>query len=120
MRPATLLLVLMMLQCGCGSEGGTGAAANPVATEGSSALGTSRGESSADAVPDEAAAIRIAEREWRKVYGDLIDNSRPFTARLEDGVWWVKGTLPEGTMGGVPWARIRKHDGKVLYITHTQ
>jgi len=71
-------------------------------------------------VPDAATAIKVAEAVWLPIYGTGIDDSRPFQAALEDGVWVVTGTLPEGMYGGVPHAYIRRHDGKVLQVFHTQ
>ena len=71
-------------------------------------------------VPDEATAVAIAEAVWRPVFGDGIDESRPFRAVLDGGVWVVTGTLPEGVYGGVPHAHVRRHDARILRLFHTQ
>jgi hypothetical protein len=80
---------------------------------------------------DEATALRVAERALIKVYGKRkIDEERPLTAVLEDGVWNVFGTLwckdqsgkrtrEPVCVGGVAKARVRKSDGKVLSVSHT-
>ena len=72
-------------------------------------------------VPNEETAIRIAEAVWLPIYGNDIYNSKPFQARLiGDSIWVVEGTLPEGHLGGVPYAALQKKDGKVLKISHGQ
>jgi len=72
-------------------------------------------------VPDSATAVGIAEAVWLPVYGDDIDDMRPFRAALwQDSLWVVKGTLPDGMLGGVPYAVIRKSDASVLGVIHTK
>ncbi|MCH7947882.1 MAG: YbbC/YhhH family protein [candidate division Zixibacteria bacterium] len=72
-------------------------------------------------VPNEETAIRIAEAVWLPIYGNEIYNSKPFHAKLiGDSIWVVEGTLPEGHLGGVPYAAIQKKDGKVVKISHGQ
>lgn len=72
-------------------------------------------------VPNEETAIRIAEAVWLPIYGNDIYNSKPFQAKLiGDSIWVVEGTLPEGHLGGVPYAALQKKDGKVLKISHGQ
>lgn len=69
---------------------------------------------------DSLSAIKIAEKSWRKKFGVMVYDSKPFYARLKnDSVWIVKGTL-HGTTGGTPYAEIRRRDGKVLVMTHTK
>ena len=72
------------------------------------------------AVPDEVAAVRIAEKALARVYGEK--------KRLQDGIWHVWGTLyckdqhgnviTDACVGGVAIAKVRQRDGKVLNITH--
>jgi hypothetical protein len=82
-------------------------------------------------VADAATAIRIAEPALAKIYGKRqIDNEKPFTAVLENGIWHVYGTLccPNRNggsncdvgqcRGGVAEMKIRQTDGKILSITH--
>lgn len=70
-------------------------------------------------VPDEATAIRIAEAVWTPIYGQSIQEERPFRAKLINGVWHVEGSLPEGwRLGGTPEAEIAKADGKILRVSH--
>lgn len=69
---------------------------------------------------DSLSAIKIAEKSWKKKFGVMIYDSKPFYARLKnDSVWIVKGTL-HGTTGGTPYAEIRRKDGKVLVMIHTK
>ena len=47
-------------------------------------------------VPDAETAIAVAIAVWNPIYGKKqIEEERPYTARLEDGVWTVKGSLPK-------------------------
>ena len=80
-------------------------------------------------VPDEATAVRIAEKALANVYGrKKIEAERPFKAVLRDGIWHVGGTLycadKQGRVtagpcvGGVAMAEIRQTDGRVLNIKH--
>lgn len=69
-------------------------------------------------VPNEETAKKIAEAIWFPIYGEDIYNKGPFVVSSSDSVWIVKGTLPEGMKGGVPYIEIRKIDGKVLKVTH--
>ncbi|MFN2623414.1 MAG: NTF2 fold immunity protein [Chthoniobacterales bacterium] len=70
-------------------------------------------------IPDAAAAIRVAVMVWEPIYGKKhIASERPFQARLDGGVWHVRGSLPRAVAGGVAEADIRRSDGKVLRIMH--
>jgi len=84
-------------------------------------------------VPDAATALRIAEPALIKVYGkNKIDDEKPLTAKLENGVWKVYGTLccPNRNggrtcesgkcVGGVAALELRQSDGKILSISHTK
>lgn len=72
-------------------------------------------------VPDSATAVRIAEAVWLSVYGEEIYTEQPFHAVLwQDSLWAVKGSLPKGMLGGVPYVVIRKWDGGVLGVIHTK
>lgn len=82
-------------------------------------------------VSDAATALKIAEPALIKTYGRRqIDDERPLTAKLEDGIWSVYGTLccpdekggrtcEEGKCdGGVAVLKLRQSDGKILSIMH--
>ena len=70
-------------------------------------------------VPDKETAIAIAVAIWTPIYGrDVIEHERPFNAVLRGDNWYVTGTLPEGHMGGVAEAAIRKRDGSVSEVIH--
>jgi hypothetical protein len=70
-------------------------------------------------VPDEKTAVRIAEAVLIPVYGETqIVGQRPFKAQLRNGVWTVKGSLPQGIDGGTALAEIRRSDGKIIRISH--
>jgi hypothetical protein len=85
-------------------------------------------------VPDESTAIKIAEAVWFPIFGDNINNSKPFMARLQgDTLWIVTGTGPKSykkVIGGdtilhmfhhgVPYIEITKCDGKILIATHSK
>ncbi len=87
--------------------------ANPAATAPNS------GPQANGVVPDGRTAIRIALAVWEPIYGDKqIEGEKPYIARLRNGVWTVKGSLPEGWVGGTAYIEINKADGKVLNVTH--
>jgi hypothetical protein len=66
-------------------------------------------------VSDEETAMRIAEAIWIPIFGqELIVRQKPFRAKLENDVWTVKGSLPEGCTTGAIVARISKYDGAIL------
>jgi hypothetical protein len=70
-------------------------------------------------VPTGEVAIAIAVAIWEPIYGkDKIAKERPFRARLNDQVWTVEGSLPEGSKGGVAEAKISKADARILYVSH--
>ena len=71
-----------------------------------------------DCVPNAETAIKVAEAIWLPIYGEGIYEKKPFKAELDNGIWIVKGSLPIGMKGGVPYMEIRKKDCKVLKITH--
>ena len=69
-------------------------------------------------VPDETTAIKIAEAVWLPIYGEHIKDEQPFRAKLIGDVWYVEGSLPEHSFGGVAEAQIRKTDGSILRVSH--
>ena len=73
-------------------------------------------------VPDAKTAIRIAVAVWEPIYGEqVIAGEKPYDARLDtNGVWIVRGSLPENTPGGVAVAEIAKDDGRILRVSHTK
>jgi hypothetical protein len=69
------------------------------------------------------AAMRIAEAELTRTYGAVIKSERPFTAKLENGIWYVVGTqhcqenMPYGIFcEGGHWVRISGDDGHILEV----
>jgi hypothetical protein len=73
-------------------------------------------------VPDAETARKIAEAVWVPIYGQKqIDLEKPFIVTLEGDVWSVEGDYPKekNAVGGAAIIRIRKKDGKILYLTHT-
>src|SRR5437868_7362376 len=82
-------------------------------------------------VPDEATSLKIAEPVLIKTYGKRqIDDERPLTATLDNGIWIVSGTLcctdrngkrtcePYMCLGGTAVLKLRQRDGKILSIIH--
>ncbi len=70
-------------------------------------------------VPNQKTAVRVAEAVLSPIYGEeKIISERPFTAELKGDVWTVKGSLPEGYIGGVAEIRISKRTGEILGATH--
>jgi len=82
------------------------------------------------AVPDEATAVKLAEKALSKIYGKKhIQSERPFSGKLTEGIWHVAGTLnckdsrghatSSPCVGGVAEADIRQRDGRVMKTAHT-
>ncbi len=70
-------------------------------------------------VLDEKTAIAIAIAVWSPIYGEKhIQEEKPFHATIQNGVWFVHGSLPEGFVGGVAEAEISKDDGCILRVSH--
>jgi hypothetical protein len=49
-----------------------------------------------------------------------IESEKPFSAKLvrDSTAWLVESKVPEGWLGGIAMAIIRKSDGKILYVIH--
>jgi hypothetical protein len=72
-------------------------------------------------VPNAEAAIEIALKVWIPIYGEkLIASEKPYQANLHNGVWTVKGSLPQGRIGGTAHVEISEADGKVVKYWHEQ
>ena len=72
-------------------------------------------------VPDEKTALRIAEAVLEPIYGQKqLNGERPFKATIENGLWTVQGTLPEGLTGGVATVQIWQSDAKIEAVMHTK
>jgi hypothetical protein len=70
-------------------------------------------------VADEKTAIKIAEGVLPPIYGEKqIGGERPFNAKLQDGVWLVPGSIPQGWVGGAAEIRFDKKTGKILGHIH--
>jgi len=71
-------------------------------------------------VPDESTAVKIGEAVAIAQYGEeAISQEMPFRARLYGDTWLVIGTLhPQGALGGTAVIKIRKTDGRILFMTH--
>jgi hypothetical protein len=74
---------------------------------------------SADRIPDEATAIKVAEAKLSPIYGkDHIRREEPFHATLDHEVWIVSGSLPQGWDGGVATIRLNKKTGRIISYIH--
>lgn len=74
-------------------------------------------------VPDEAAAIAVAEAILVPIYGkESIEGQKPFLVSLQNDVWTVYGPLPTQkdklVLGGVFRIQISQRDASVLNHTH--
>jgi hypothetical protein len=67
---------------------------------------------------NENTAIEIAQAIWLPIYGEEINNERPFHAILKnDSIWVVEGTQ-NADNGGTAYIEILKKDCRVLKVTH--
>ena len=73
-------------------------------------------------VPDASTATEIAYAVGVPVFGKKqMDDEQPFRADLKDGIWTVLGTLHcTSCAGGTLVVQIRKADGTVLHLIHSQ
>jgi len=75
-------------------------------------------------VADATQAVAIAEKEFIRVYGEKVEEEKPFVANLvKDSIWVVKGTFPKGNpgeirKGGVARAEINANNCKIIKIIH--
>lgn len=70
-------------------------------------------------LPDSATAVRAAQVILERVYGtDVIARQLPLVARLDNGIWEVRGTLPRNHAGGTAIIRMDRKDGRVLGMIH--
>ncbi|HOV28392.1 NTF2 fold immunity protein [Pseudobacteroides cellulosolvens] len=75
-----------------------------------------------DIVKDKETAIKLAEDILLPIYGNEINDKKPFEATYDEEfkAWVVSGTLGKNFIGGVPNVIIQKSDGKVLAVWHTK
>jgi hypothetical protein len=70
-------------------------------------------------VPNAAVAGKIAEDVLVPIYGEaIISKELPLKVELHGDIWFVRGTLPAGRLGGVAEIRIDKRDGRISYVMH--
>ena len=70
-------------------------------------------------VKGQQAAIEIAVKEWTRMgLKEMIDQEKPYRAKLVGDVWEVSGTAPKNWVGGLAYARISQKDGKILKAWH--
>lgn len=71
-------------------------------------------------VPNEDVAIELAKIYFTAIYGGTVMKIKKYQAELHDDIWYVKGLLEERQIGGYPYIKINKQDGKVLGIMYTK
>lgn len=71
-----------------------------------------------DYVPNAQTAVKVAEAIWIPIFGESVLEEKPYVATLLNNVWYVRGSLPPGELGGVASIAIRKSDCKILQVTH--
>lgn len=70
-------------------------------------------------VPNKETAIKVAVASWVPIYGKKqIKDQKPYSAKLNNNIWSVSGSLPQRKKGGVAYAEIDKKTGKILKISH--
>jgi hypothetical protein len=65
-------------------------------------------------------ALKFARNALDNKYGkEKMDSEEPFLITLFDNkFWFVRGTLPEGYLGGTVLILFSKYNGDILLITH--
>ncbi len=70
-------------------------------------------------IPNAKAAVDFAKIIFNYCENGAFNNEKPFDVELlNDTVWYISGSLPEGYLGGVAEIFIQKSDGKVLGMIH--
>ena len=64
------------------------------------------------------AAAQVAERIFKKIYGESVVSERPWCVAETGGCYIVTGSLPKGFVGGVAQLKLRKKDGQVWVFYH--
>lgn len=64
-------------------------------------------------VPDKDTALRVAEIVLTPIYGKVaVESQKPFSVRLNDGVWVVEGKIARGQLT----IEISKKNGCILRV----
>jgi len=73
-------------------------------------------------VPNEKIAFQIAEIVLSQIYGtETIESEKPFSINLENNVWIIEGSLPNGyDKGGSAYIEINKQTGQILKVIRTK
>lgn len=76
-------------------------------------------------VPSAEAAFKIAEPLLNDAFGkDNIAFQKPFRIKLINDIWVIYGTLPKAkggrVLGGTAYIEIRRSDGQVLKVIHSE
>ena len=70
-------------------------------------------------IPNAKAAVDFAKIIFNYCENGAFNNEKPFNVELVNNrVWYIYGSLPKGTVGGVVEISIQKSDGKVLGMIH--
>jgi len=74
---------------------------------------------SAGFVPNEETAIGIAEAVLFAIYGkENIERQKPYKVSFSEGLWTIKGSLPQSHVGGTFFIQIDKMDGTIKKVMH--
>jgi len=70
-------------------------------------------------IKDKKTAIAVVEPILFKIYGkkNIVDE-KPYECYLVDGYWYISGTLPKNSVGGVFEIIISSKDGRVIKLIH--
>jgi hypothetical protein len=73
-------------------------------------------------VPNDTIAFQIAEIVLSHIYGEeVIENEKPFSVNLENGVWIIEGSFSEEyDKGGSAYIEINKQTGEIIKVFHTK
>ncbi len=69
----------------------------------------------------EKEVLEIGKNVIKETYGeDVLLSKEPYTIDKKDSMWVVKGSLPDGWVGGVPYVFIDTTTLEVVDIYHTK
>ncbi len=69
-------------------------------------------------VPNEETAKKIAEAVWWPIYGERINEAKPFQAYLVFDSIWVVMAGPKDGYSSTPHIEIKKRTGEILFVMY--
>ena len=70
-------------------------------------------------IPTAEVAVEIADIVLSNLFGKAnIDEQKPFSINLDNGIWIIDGYLESGMKGGTAYMEISQETGEILKVSH--